>query len=473
MNLKYSMVPVAFVAALGLVTAGGAIAQEGVRAHAYFALDDISFTRNDTGAAVGDSGTISDSSADLNGVGTSAISDPLNALQSCVSGDLPVVGGAGCPAENSLFVDIVGPWPGTVEISRGDAFITPVSGANLALDTRNVASVQLSRNPPATDLNDVGAADSRVADTRVDFTVDAATSFTLAVTPDLCVEAVVTAGPFNPASTLARAETNATFRIFTTDSATGVTTTVFSSTQADALFDRIVSANDPGETGKIDPRFPAQPTCDVPSQDGDDDRLAPNPAGRVSINTNPGGLAPAACLAPNCFIAQPGVEYTLEIAAQTLAEARYEVLVRDFVHKCYFGKQNPPFPAGNPRLPVPIARKFLSDQFVSNRDSNVNFLQGLCNPADKNDQDNLPPLRTDHLSCYGVTDASLQAPVRLPRAVQIRTGNFGLDTVTLSPIVELCVPAGKSRNLNVPAPAPTPGPAYKCYNATFPVGELG
>jgi hypothetical protein len=106
----------------------------------------------------------------------------------------------------------------------------------------------------------------------------------------------------------------------------------------------------------------------------------------------------------------------------------------------------------------------LRDQFAD-RITNVNFLQGLCNPADKNDQNKAPPQPDNpsdvHLSCYSITDAPGQ-PLFLRRQAEITTQNFGQDTVTISTPAELCVSARKNEEGSII------GPAWKCYNASSP-----
>lgn len=125
--------------------------------------------------------------------------------------------------------------------------------------------------------------------------------------------------------------------------------------------------------------------------------------------------------------------------------------------KCYLGKQFPPFTEDNPRLPFPaIARVKLNDQFAS-RKTDVRFLKGLCNPAGKDAP--VDTARTDHLSCYTITDAPGQAPFFPPRRVTIETENFGEDTVRLGHAFELCVSASKNTDGGIA------GTALKCYNA--------
>ncbi len=125
------------------------------------------------------------------------------------------------------------------------------------------------------------------------------------------------------------------------------------------------------------------------------------------------------------------------------------------VAKCYFGKQVPPITEDNPRLPNPIARVTLNDQFAS-RVTDVRFLRGLCNPAGKNEP--VDPNRTDHYSCYSITDVPGQGVFFPPSEVVFETQNFGQDKARLGSALELCIPAIKNGVGTIE------GHGLKCYN---------
>ncbi len=128
------------------------------------------------------------------------------------------------------------------------------------------------------------------------------------------------------------------------------------------------------------------------------------------------------------------------------------------IHKWYFGKQNPPFNSDNPKLPLPpIATIQVKDEFADRPNLKANFLQGLWNPARK---DNGDKFGVGHYSCYGVSAFGS------PGKVNFETTNFGLDTAQVGVPRELCISAHKDAVGNPIPAAPAAEPAYLCYGAS-------
>ena len=501
MKFKYPIMQIAIASVFSWSVANEAMADPAGKAVSYLNIENIVFFPDNGADGNPDPGIdvttvqtdipATSSSANKIGVpdsGSSVLNavanrGPLNVDQACVARppNIPLAQeppfAAPCPS-NDTFSDVAG-FPAN-NVARADAKVFAADGytfpgntcpadgegacgipGNTFADVTSIAEVQVN------EIFEQAVSESDTVDT-ASFVLSQDAAVTIAFQLDWCRQAqLLDAG----SPSIARAGTNANIQI--RDQSTGQL--VFDA-NASGLFPDVIDMNGvtellpspAGTTGLISEdvlNTPGNPAC------------FPRPGGTIPIviNTYPGGLAPVACDAAGtaCFIAEAGMEYSFTFEEGTDADSLVAPIRLDEpdIHKWYFGKQNPPFTSSNPKLPFPMATGLTLNDYLVSRIMNANFLQGLMNPAGKNED--VHPARDDHYSCYGISDTfGLPQPAFFPPGnINIETTNFGQDTARVGVARELCLSAMKNTEGSITSQG------YKCYDAKsnqtgFPVVTL-
>lgn len=422
---------------------------------------------------------------------------PLNVDQACVARppDLPAAQDPPfvdpCPNDPNTFTEVPD-FPAN-NFARADALVRGAEGfefpgSNCPADGEGVCGVLNNDNTDALSIAEVqlneegepGVAESDSIDT---FTFvlgseSGNSAVRLAFTLDWCRKAQLV-NAVQPS--IARASSNGNAVITDVDPDTPEDGVVFDANTS-GLFPAVTALNG---TTELTPA--PGPLTGLVSEDAlgtaGNPSCFPRPGDRIPVvvHTNPLGLTPQQCDDANdptmggtpgsCFIAQEGVEYSVNLNEGTDVDGLVFQEVPMEASKGYFCKQDPRAIAlGEPRFPpTPVT---LTDRFGT-MDVTIGATPGLCfNPANKSldlGADLQPPVDGQHSHCY-----SIRGIERFQADLPFETDNFGPDVARVREAREVCAPmiktlAGDDGEFNTPddvSVGSTDGSDYKCYRAS-------